>query len=78
MEEFRERIDGGKSYPIEKKREDVVKLYDEMAENGACDLYVEVDGIVMDRNLEELEESEIDKILGMRERIEEFKKRRKE
>lgn len=43
----------------------VTKFYDELAEYGASALYGKVDEIVNDRDIEDLEESELDAILAL-------------
>ena len=43
----------------------VTKFYDELAEYGASTLYGKVDEIVNDRDIEDLEESELDAILAL-------------
>lgn len=43
----------------------VTEFYDELAEYGAVDLYSKVDGIVADREISDLEESELDEILAL-------------
>lgn len=49
------------------KAERVVEFYDRLAECGACDLYAKVDSIVDDREITDLEDSELDEILALEE-----------
>lgn len=45
----------------------VIEFYDRLAEYGACDLYAKVDSIVDDREITDLEDSELDEILALEE-----------
>lgn len=49
------------------KAERVIEFYDRLAEYGACDLYAKVDSIVDDREITDLEDSELDEILALEE-----------
>lgn len=49
------------------KVERVIEFYDRLAEYGACDLYAKVDSIVDDREITDLEDSELDEILVLEE-----------
>lgn len=49
------------------KVERVIEFYDRLAEYGACDLYAKVDSIVDDREITDLEDSELDEILALEE-----------
>lgn len=49
------------------KVERVIEFYDRLAEYGACDLYAKVDSIVDDREITDLENSELDEILVLEE-----------
>lgn len=49
------------------KVERVIEFYDRLAEYGACDLYAKVDSIVDDREIIDLEDSELDEILALEE-----------
>lgn len=49
------------------KAERVIEFYDRLAEYGACDLYAKVDSIVGDREITDLEDSELDEILALEE-----------
>lgn len=49
------------------KAERVIEFYDRLAEYGACDLYAKVDSIVDDREITDLEDSELDEILTLEE-----------
>lgn len=49
------------------KVERVIEFYDQLAEYGACDLYAKVDSIVDDREITDLEDSELDEILALEE-----------
>jgi len=49
------------------KVERVIGFYDRLAEYGACDLYAKVDSIVDDREITDLEDSELDEILALEE-----------
>ena len=49
------------------KVERVIEFYDRLAEYGACDLYAKVDSIVDDREITDLEDSELDEILTLEE-----------
>lgn len=49
------------------KAERVIEFYDRLAEYGACDLYAKVDSIVDDREITDLEDSELDEILVLEE-----------
>lgn len=49
------------------KVERVIEFYDRLAEYGVCDLYAKVDSIVDDREITDLEDSELDEILALEE-----------
>lgn len=49
------------------KAERVIEFYDRLAEYGVCDLYAKVDSIVDDREITDLEDSELDEILALEE-----------
>ena len=74
MNEIRDEISRVNSSIMARKRDDVIKIYDEMAEYGASILYVEVDNIVQEREIDELSEEELDNILSLRGRLDDFKK----
>lgn len=74
MNEIREEISRVNSSIMARKRDDVIKIYDEMAEYGASILYAEVDNIVQEREIDELSEKELDSILSLRGRLEDFKR----
>ena len=52
---------------VKSKCDQATEFYDELAAFGACDLYARVDAIVDDRDMKDLEESELDAILSFRE-----------
>lgn len=62
---------------IKSKCDQATEFYDQLAAFGACDLYARVDAIVDDRDMKDLEESELDEILSFRESFnpDDFKKR---
>ncbi len=74
MNEIRDEISRVNSSIMARKRDDAIKIYDEMAEYGASILYVEVDNIVQEREIDELSEKELDSILSLRGRLEDFKR----
>lgn len=55
------------------KAERVIEFYDRLAEYGVCDLYAKVDSIVDDREITDLEDSELDEILALEEGFDLFK-----
>lgn len=61
---------------VKTKVERVIEFYDRLAEYGACDLYAKVDSIVDDREITDLEDSELDEILALEENFDpsKFKK----
>lgn len=62
---------------VKSKCDQATEFYDQLAAFGACDLYARVDAIVDDRDMKDLEESELDEILSFRESFnpDDFKKR---
>lgn len=74
MNEIRDEISRVNSSIMARKRDDAIKIYDEMAEYGASILYAEVDNIVQEREIDELSEKELDSILSLIGRLEEFKR----
>lgn len=62
---------------VKSKCDQATEFYDQLAAFGACDLYARVDAIVDDRDMKDLEESELDAILSFRENFnpDDFKKR---
>lgn len=62
---------------VKSKCDQATEFYDQLAAFGACDLYARVDAIVDDRDMKDLEESELDEILSFRENFnpDDFKKR---
>lgn len=52
---------------VKSKYDQATEFYDQLAAFGACDLYARVDAIVDDRDMKDLEESELDAILSFRE-----------
>lgn len=52
---------------VKSKCDQATEFYDQLAAFGACDLYARVDAIVDDRDMKDLEESELDAILSFRE-----------
>lgn len=74
MNEIRDEISRVNSSIMARKRDDAIKIYDEMAEYGASILYAEVDNIVQEREIDELSEKELDSILSLRGRLEDFKR----
>lgn len=52
---------------VKSKCDQATEFYDQLAAFGACDLYARVDAIVDDRDMKDLEESELDEILSFRE-----------
>lgn len=62
---------------VKSKCDQATEFYDQLAAFGACDLYARVDAIVDDRDMKDLEESELDAILSFRESFnpDDFKKR---
>lgn len=61
---------------VKSKCDQATEFYDQLAAFGACDLYARVDAIVDDRDMKDLEESELDEILSFRESFnpDDFKK----
>lgn len=74
MNEIRDEISRVNSSIMARKRDDAIKIYDEMAEYGASILYAEVDNIVQEREIDELSEKELDSILSLIGRLEDFKR----
>lgn len=74
MKEIRDEISRVNLSIMARKRDDAIKIYDEMAEYGASILYAEVDNIVQEREIDELSEKELDSILSLRGRLEDFKR----
>lgn len=62
---------------VKSKCDQATEFYDQLAALGACDLYARVDAIVDDRDMKDLEESELDAILSFRENFnpDDFRKR---
>ena len=52
---------------VKSKCDQATEFYDQLAAFRACDLYARVDAIVDDRDMKDLEESELDAILSFRE-----------